>query len=220
MRRSVTFIATFIVAGTIADAHGKDPKEVYQSRIEAARKEYRVAIAKQIRAAKSLDICLLRFDVEGPDGSSGGYAADEDRLVFGYEVLSTRKLKQADAKRLLELLATQIEKPKHTGGAYCHLPIHGIHVYRNGNVHERHTVFSGTFCWTCENLVFRYPDGSTQRLDPNKELETLCKELMPIPADELKRFRKKHPGVFKKNNGVLKEQSHSILKHRGTEVTE
>ena len=45
-----------------AFAQDKSPDEVYGERIEEARAEYRVAIAKQIRGAKIVEIALLRFD--------------------------------------------------------------------------------------------------------------------------------------------------------------
>jgi hypothetical protein len=48
-------------------------------------------------------------------------------------------------------------------------------------------------CWTCHNLYLQYPDRAMGVIGVwNKTLEGIIKNLMPIPEEELIRFRVKH----------------------------
>lgn len=185
------FIASFLQANVFAQS--KSPREVYSERIQAARTEYRVAIAKQIRAAKVVEVFLLKFDdVRKEDVLND----DETRFPIGpYQattsVISQRKLTAEEMKPLLVELADRIAKPDHTGGAFCHFPIHGVRVFaeeHNGDIANNLPIYSGSFCWECSNFGFEYPDGA-EWLDTNDKLQKILSKLMPIPDSETKRFK-------------------------------
>lgn len=190
---TITFLLA-LVAPLVAFAQEKSPDEVYGERIEEARAAYRVAIAKQIRGAKIVEIALLRFDdVRKVDLVND----DEQRFpIAPYEattsVITQRKLTAAEMKPLLLELANQIERPEETGRALCHLPIHGVRVYSDepsGEPFDSKLLYSGTFCWTCRNFGFEYPDGAVW-LHTNAKLKDIFNRLLPVPESEVERFNK------------------------------
>ncbi len=182
---------SFFLYPVVASAQDASPKDAYESRIADARIAYRKAIAKQIRNANTVDLVLLRFDdVSQPDP----FGDDGDRFpVAPYNattsIISTKRLNPAQSKPLLLALANQIEKETHSGGAFCHYPVHGIRVYsKTSDAADRAIVYSGSFCWFCKNFGFPYPDNA-EWLDTNVALHDLCNKLLPIPKKELDRFK-------------------------------
>jgi hypothetical protein len=176
----------------LASAQDVSPQDAYETRVDNARKEYRRAIAKLIRESSAVELVLLRFDdVKKLDP----FDDEESRFpVAPYNattsVISTKMLSAEERNPLLGALANQIEKPSHTGGAFCHYPVHGIRVYSKpkGDAEKGDIVYDGSFCWVCKNFGFSYPDGADW-LDTNSDLDDILNRLLPIPAEELKRFR-------------------------------
>jgi hypothetical protein len=56
-------------------------------------------------------------------------------------------------------------------------------------------LFRTSLCWACSNYYVEYPDDerATWVGMDDRELETLVTRLMPIPADEVERFKKAVP---------------------------
>ncbi|TWU51537.1 hypothetical protein Poly59_31290 [Rubripirellula reticaptiva] len=183
---------TLAVLPLLASAQDTSPRNAYESRIETARHEYRKAISKQIRSAKSVELVLLRFDdVKKPDP----FNDDESRFPIApygatCGIISTKKLNADECKDLLLALADQIEKRSHTGGAFCHYPIHGIRIYTAAidDAANSDTIYTGSFCWVCKNFGFAYPD-SAEWLDTTSSLHDIFNKLLPIPDEELRRFK-------------------------------
>jgi hypothetical protein len=160
------------------------------SKVEA---EYRVGKAALLKKADRVILYLVDFDgVTAGDAFRGG---DENESIsiapYGKrtKILSTKLLEADDRKKLLDVLSTAIAQPEHSGGAFCHFPIHGIRIYSGEELlHE------GTLCWLCGNFSFSYPQSSAW-LDTNAELKATFMRLVPIPQSELDRFHKKYPGA-------------------------
>jgi len=195
MIRLLTALLLLLPVGVCAQ--DKSPDEAYGERIDQARAAYRMAIAKQIRQAKIVEVVLLRFDdVRKVDL----FNDDESRFpIAPYEattkVISEKTLPPSERKELLLELANQIEKPEHEGGALCHFPIHGVRVYSDepsGKPFDSKLIYTGSFCWVCGNFGFTYPDGA-EWLDTNDNLKAIFNKLLPVPKEETERFEKKYP---------------------------
>ena len=161
--------------------------------LEKAEAKYRVGKAALIKKADRVVVYLVDFDGISDEDVFGGGDDNETISIAPYgkrtKILRTKEIEAGDRKRLLETLSKKIVEPEHTGGAFCHFPIHGIRIYAGEDIlHE------GTFCWVCGNFAFSYPQGSGW-LDTNSELEKIFTKLIPIPQPELDRFHKKYPGA-------------------------
>ena len=161
--------------------------------LEKAEAKYRVGKAALIKKADRVVVYLVDFDGISDEDVFGGGDDSETISIAPYgmrtKILSTKEIEAGDRKRLLETLSKKIVEPEHTGGAFCHFPIHGIRIYAGEDIlHE------GTFCWVCGNFAFSYPQGSGW-LDTNSELEKIFTKLIPIPQSELDRFHKKYPSA-------------------------
>ena len=144
-----------------------------------------------------MEISIVKFDgmVEEEDDNPFDGFEDEDKpktetiKVSAYykktTILQKRTLNKKEKTELLGVLSKQISKKETNSGALCHIPIHGIKVFK-GN----HIILESTFCWKCENFTFSYPNNSVF-LGTNKEMETLFKKLIPIPQAEIDRFNNK-----------------------------
>ena len=161
--------------------------------LEKVEAKYRVGKAALIKKADRVVLYLVDFDGISDEDVFGGGDDSETISIAPYgkrtKILSTKEIRAGDRKRFLEILSKKIAEPEHTGGAFCHFPIHGIRIYAGEDVlHE------GTFCWVCGNFAFSYPQGSGW-LDTNVELKKIFTKLIPIPQSELDRFHKKYPGA-------------------------
>ncbi|MEO1857952.1 MAG: hypothetical protein ABGY95_11400 [Rubritalea sp.] len=182
----------------------KDLDSEFYKAIEKAEAKYRVGKAALIKKADRVVVYLVDFDGISDDDVFGGGDGSETISIAPYgkrtKILSTKEIGPGDRKRLLETLSKKIAEPKHTGGAFCHFPIHGIRIYAGEDLlHE------GTFCWVCGNFVFSYPQGAGW-LDTNAELKKIFTKLIPIPQSELDRFHKKYPGAKPKGEQVGADQ--------------
>lgn len=205
-----------LVAVGISVAQEPSAADRFYDRIDAARAEYRQAVAEEIRNATEVEILLLRFDDVayaeggydatvagyGQDSRSEGADADQRFPIAPYgattSVLAKKRLPAKRCQALLDALAMQIERPRHTGGALCHFPVHGLRVFGEGDATGQSgdlpLIYSGTFCWLCENFGFAYPDGhGAEWLDTTDALRDAVEKFMPVPAAELQRFQEKYP---------------------------
>jgi hypothetical protein len=200
-----------------ANAFGQSPEETYKAamvrvreQIEMAQAEYRRGFAESLRSAGRIELYIVSFDGFVEEPKPGWVVPDMPKnpiRVVRYGavtgILDTRVIEdQADRKALLNALASQIAKARHTGGAFSHRPHYGIRIYPKRDASEPPVgpILESTFCWRCENFGFEYPDGSTAWLDTSAEMEKVFKRILPIPEQELGRYPK-NP-----SNGQKKEE--------------
>jgi len=125
--------------------------------LEKAEVKYRVGKAALIKKADRVVVYLVDFDGISDEDIFGDASETISIAPYGKrtKILSSKEIEEEDRKRLLETLSKKIAEPEHTGGAFCHFPIHGIRIYAGEDIlHE------GTFCWVCGNFAFSYPQGS------------------------------------------------------------
>ena len=189
MKFIITFIIT-VFASLPCLAEG-DLDSRFNDKLDQIKAQYREEKATLIKKADRVVVYLIDFD-GGADEQEfkeiGDYIsiASCDKLT---RALLSKELGTSDRKTLLNTLSKTISKPEHSGGAFCHFPVHGIRVYSGDKLlHE------GTFCWICGNFSFRYPEGA-EWLDTNTELKEIFAKLIPIPKSELDRFYEKYPST-------------------------
>ncbi len=188
------FGSTFIVAALILPwtALAEETKrEGFDEESDEAKIEFRAGFSKQLNKADRVVLYLVDFDTSGDEQKE---LDEEDSILIGPKkgrarILDEKELKKKDRAPLLELLSDIIAEPEHSGGAFCHFPIHGIRIYRGKEI-----IHEGTFCWVCKNFGFTYPVGS-QWLDTSPELEKLFQKQIPVPKKELDRFYEKFPSL-------------------------
>ena len=161
--------------------------------IEKVEAKYRAGKAELIKKADRVVVYLVDFDGITDEDAFGGGDDSETILIAPYEkrtkILSTKEIGEVDRRKLLDVLSAAIAKPEHSGGAFCHFPIHGVRIYAGEELlHE------GTFCWVCGNFSFSYPQGSGW-LDTNADLKAIFETVIPVPQSELDRFYTKYPGT-------------------------
>ena len=157
--------------------------------------KYRKGFAEAVLSADKVTIHLVKFD-SGKDIEFYPDLFDdaEGKIVVSpykshVETISSNTLNEEDKTHFLKMFSSQVSKEKHSGGAMCHFPIHGVKIYKDDQI-----VYQGTFCWVCHNFGIGYPIG-TSWLDTSKELKAFFTKRLPIPKEELDRFHKKWPGA-------------------------
>jgi len=200
--KSILLLILALYACPLCVAQEDLDSEFYDA-LEKIKAKYRVGKAQLIKKADRVVIYLVDFDGISDEDI---FADDDETIAIApydkrTKILSTKEVQAEDRKVLLVALSKKIAEPEHTGGAFCHFPIHGIRVYAGENLlHE------GTFCWVCGNFAFSYPQGSGW-LDTNAALKKIFTKLIPIPKSELDRFHKKYPGAKPKGEQGVAPQS-------------
>ena len=182
------FFAIFASLPCIAQ---NDLDSEFYDGIEKVEAKYRSSKAALIKKADRVIVYLVDFD-----GISKGDEFDEEVESISIapyrsvtKILEKKEIEENDRKKLLDILSAAIAKPEHSGGAFCHYPIHGVRVYAGEELlHE------GTFCWVCGNFSFSYPQGSSW-LDTSADLKAIFTSILPVPQAELDRFHEKYPGA-------------------------
>ncbi|MEM9235715.1 MAG: hypothetical protein AAGB14_02990, partial [Verrucomicrobiota bacterium] len=195
--KTLQLLFALLMVPILACAEGH-PDDVFYTDLKRIEAKYRISKARLIKKADRVIIYLVDFDGI-KDAEIEVFGDDEDEISvapYGGEtrVLKSKEVVGEERKTLLAALGDQIAKPDHSGGAFCHYPIHGIRVYSGEEVlHE------GTFCWVCSNFSFSYPQGASW-LDTTPRLKEVFTSLLPIPQKELDRFHKKYPGAEPKES--------------------
>ena len=170
----------------------EDPWDAFRSDVHDAEVKFRKSISKMLMAADRVVIYLVDFEGESKEQVD----PDDEKSIeikpykSRTKIIQKKELAAEDRKNLLKALCEQIAWPNHTGGAFCHYPIHGIRIYQG-----KELLHEGTFCWMCANFSFSYPDGGSAWLDTSTELKQIFMSLLPIPKDELERFYKEFPNT-------------------------
>ena len=133
---------------------------------------------------------------EAPEGERDSYFPIVPYGSFS-KILKAKKLDGKDVAECRKAVAGFVAS-EDLPGAFCHLPIHGIRLFAEGQL-----VFETSICWMCGNYYLSYPDDdgfSASWVGFNdKKLKAFLDKVMPIPQSELDRFEKsKNPVKEKK----------------------
>ncbi|HEY5311675.1 MAG TPA: hypothetical protein VIK18_04125 [Pirellulales bacterium] len=200
---TIVFAASVSVLAAAAHADEDARSQAAAERLQAAEREFengldqlkaefRQHISKALETADKIEIFLLEFDSLKPDpGDDVRFDGDEDNQRFPIrpykslaKILKHRTLTPAERDELLPLLMAVVGQPKDPGGAFCHLPIHGLRVFEGETL-----LFESSFCYVCQNFYIRYPTEARWFGLEAKEFEATMKKLMPIPASEIERVK-------------------------------
>ena len=124
----------FLAAWLPANAADQSLEGEFYAELQQIEAKYRAGKAEQLRAADRVIIYLVDFEriEDGGDDPFDDLEEEEVISVVPYEsrtkILKQKVLGQAGRDQLLPLLAAQVAKPEHSGGAMCHFPIHGLRV--------------------------------------------------------------------------------------------
>jgi hypothetical protein len=190
-----SLLSIFVIISPIARSENAESRFIdelkrFDARIEKLKVDYRKELAERIRNATRIELYIVKFD--GLINNSLAVIMKDDAInVFPSETVTNvvkKKTIDKDTEKIeiLSALASQLEKPQHSGGAFSHVPLHAVRVYD-----DKGLFFESTFSWKCLNFGIRYPRG-TDWLDTSNEMERVFNRLLPVPTDELKRYKEKH----------------------------
>lgn len=207
-----SFIAATIVATTSGDALAQDlsagePQSPMLAGIQQAQHafhtgksevetKYRKAFAEAIRDAKEIDVFLLDFEMTAAKSTEmPGWAETLPKDQFPItpyrsqsKILESKRLRPREIALLMPALQRTIAVQENHGGAFCHMPIHGIRIWNADQI-----VFQTSICYECMNWYMTYPYADSGWLalsEPN--LQNILEQLMPIPQKEKDRFKAKY----------------------------
>lgn len=197
--RSIAFILSLLVfSETFADeeSHVQRAKErarnEFDTGLEVLRGMYRRRIGDLIDQATRVEVYLLDFSFgeEKRDAPSKGMFD-----IFPYRkqtaILASHTCTDSERQELVALLRPAVAGLPHDGGHACHFPIHGIRVWVGADL-----AFETSICWYCGNWQMDYGKGAGWEnfTDGFRTLKPLILRLMPIPPDEVTRFKRGHDG--------------------------
>ncbi len=162
----------------------------FESGLEVIRGIYRRSISDLIGSGTRVELYLLDWsfgEEKRPNKSVGSFEIAPYSKSTG--ILATHACTEAERNELLPLLSTAIAGLSHQGGMGCHYPIHGVRIWIGSEI-----VFETSICWYCGNFMMDYGRGQgwENHTDGFGALKPVLHRLMPIPEDEVKRFRREH----------------------------
>jgi len=86
-------------------------------------------------------------------------------------------------------------KEPYLPGAMCHFPIHGLRLFRGGEL-----IFETSLCWHCSNYYLEYPDDYDEASwvgFGTNGIEAFLKKELPIPQSEIDRFNAEYGSKIK-----------------------
>ena len=200
MHTTATRLLTVLTAIAMSMAHAEEPgpvakakdraAEEFNTGLEVLRGIYRRRMAELLRSATRVEVLLLDF-------SLGEEKRDKPALqVFEIKpyskttpILASHFCTPAELRELVPALSNAIGGLPHIGGTACHYPIHGLRVWVGSEL-----AFETSICWYCGNFMMDYGRGAgwENHTDGFRELKPILMRLMPIPKDEITRFKKDH----------------------------
>lgn len=101
----------------------------------------------------------------------------------------------AELKDFSQAVAAALTGQENEGGVMCHYPIHGIKIFS-----ANENIFQTSLCWACGNYFVEYPNGASwdQMTMGFGQLKDLLDKHMPIPPEEMEKFRRKTGSPKKK----------------------
>lgn len=195
-----TLIAFFALSLAFSPLFGEDitpvqrakerARDEYDNGLEVLRGMYRRRIAELVESGTRVEVYLLDFSFgeEKRDAPSKGMF-DIAPYSKKTAILASHTCSAKERDDLLPVLRTAIAGLPRAGGMACHFPIHGMRVWIGSEL-----AFETSICWYCGNFMMDYGRGAgwENHTDGFRELKPLLLKLMPIPEDEIKRFKKDH----------------------------
>ncbi|MCB1275986.1 hypothetical protein [Prosthecobacter sp.] len=159
--------------------------------------DYRERLASILQHANRVELLFLDFQLaDDPEK-----LPQANRFDIPPYKSATRILRRVNAKPDIAKLAIQHfqrllrTREDYGGGAACHMPVHGVRFFKDDDL-----LFQTSLCWTCENYFVAYPDQyetATWIGLNDRELKRFMLEQVPIPKEELRRFKKAYPDLSK-----------------------
>ncbi|MEK7950164.1 hypothetical protein [Luteolibacter soli] len=197
------------LSGAFAESDAEKGISEAESRFYEAKSkidsDYRRDFAEALSKGETIEVYLLDFETERTpsDFLYWDTRLEEDEFPIIPYGAKSKILKRAiltdDQKRdflpkLQKVIGVQGDVG---GGAFCHMPIHGVRITAGEKI-----IFQSSFCWKCGNFAFTYPDRPAWIEIHGSEIAEAFNKLMPIPQSEIDRFEskygKKSPDAAKK----------------------
>ena len=176
-------------SGPVAKAKERAEDE-FNIGLEVLRGIYRKRMAELISSATRVEVLLLDFSFgEEKRAKPPLNLFDIKPYSKNTPILASHFCTSKELKELVPALSNAIGGLPHEGGHGCHFPIHGIRVWIGSEI-----AFETSICWYCSNFMMSYARGAgwENHTDGFRELKPILMRLMPIPEDEVARFKKDH----------------------------
>ncbi|MDZ4406237.1 hypothetical protein [Prosthecobacter sp.] len=176
-------------SGPVARAKERAQDE-FNTGLEVLHGMYRRRMAQLITSATRVEVLLLDFSFGEEKRAKPALQVFEIKPYSkNTPVLASHFCTPKEREELLPVLSNAIGGQPHIGGAACHFPIHGLRVWIGPEI-----AFETSICWYCSNFIMEYGRGAAweNHTDGFRDLKTLLMRLMPIPEDEVARFKKGH----------------------------
>jgi len=195
-RRLPHVLVVLLVFGIIAKAQEPTAKALDKARDEYVAgvrildQKFRERVAELILKGTRVELMLLDFSL-GEEGRDKKPLSSF--LIAPYlkntGILQHRLCTANERQELLPVLSKAISGIPSNGGVACHFPIHGLRVWIDNEV-----IFETSICWHCSNYWFPYFSGPgwTNHSAGFDDLKPLLQKMMPIPEEEVTRFKKKY----------------------------
>ena len=176
-------------SGPVAKAIERADNE-FETGLEVLRGMYRRRMADVISNATRVEVLLLDFSFgEEKRAKPTLNTFDIKPYSKSTSIRDYHRCTEKERNELVPVLSRAIGGLPHKGGTACHFPIHGIRVWVGSEL-----AFETSVCWYCGNFVMPYNGGAGWEnfTDGFHELKPILMRLMPIPEDEIARFKKGH----------------------------
>ncbi|MCF7787475.1 MAG: hypothetical protein K9N47_15200 [Prosthecobacter sp.] len=147
-------------------------------------------MAELISNATRVEVLLLDFSMGEEKRSKPALQVFEIKPYSkDTPILDSHFCTTKEREELIPVLSQAIGGQPHIGGTGCHFPIHGIRVWVGSEI-----AFETSICWYCHNFMMDYGRGAgwENHTDGFRDLKPILMRLMPIPEDEIARFKKGH----------------------------
>lgn len=175
--------------GPVAKAKERADDE-FRTGLEVLRGMYRIRMAELIANATRVEVLLLDFSFGEEKRAKTTLNVFEIKPYSkSTPILAYHVCTQKEREELTPVLSNAIGGQPHKGGTACHFPIHGIRVWVGSEL-----AFETSICWYCGNFMMPYNGGAgwENHTDGFRDLKPLLMKIMPIPEDEVARFKKDH----------------------------
>lgn len=152
---------------------------------EKVDRDFRTAVAGTFQFADRVDVFLLDYSI-GKDLAYKPKVGDETFPIRPYQketkILKKREVPTKEIQQwCVAVTKTITSEKKFSGGALCHMPIHGLRIYARNEL-----LFETSICWHCRNYYF---ETDWQSLTEDAaDLRKLLEAHMPVPEEEKARF--------------------------------
>lgn len=177
--------------GPVASALRKAGSE-FNRGVDELLLAYRKRVADLITKATRVEVCLLDFSLGGEKRTApaqGMFNVGPGPFSKETAILASHACTAGEMKELLPLLSQALTGMSAQGGYGCHFPVHGLRVWIGEEV-----AFQTSICWYCCSFGMDYGKGPVwvNHTPGFKDLKPVLLRLIPIPEDEVTRFKKDH----------------------------